>query len=63
LDYKEIDVREFSNWSMVYTPDSSLAAPTNLKYSGNNKFMHYDMLGESAHQMMLELRALSCADS
>jgi hypothetical protein len=44
-------------------PDSSLTTLIYLKFSGNNKFIPYDMLGESAHQMMLELRALSCADS
>jgi hypothetical protein len=61
LDYKEIDTREFSNWSREYMPDSSLTTLINLKFSGNNKFIPYDMLGESAHQMMLELEALSCA--
>ena len=59
LDYKEIDVREFSHWSMGYMPDSSLTAPINLKYSGKGEFMPYEMSGESAHQMMLELKELT----
>jgi hypothetical protein len=59
LDYKEIDMREFSNWSMGFMPESSLTAPINLKYSGRGEFLPYEMSGESAHQMMLELRELT----
>lgn len=61
LDYKEIYKREFSNWSMGYMPESSLTAPTSLRYSGHDVFVPYEMSGESAHQMMLELRELSSA--
>jgi hypothetical protein len=59
LDYKEIPMREFSHWSMGYLPESSLTAHTNLKYSGKGEFMPYEMSGESAHQMMLELKELA----
>ncbi|UTA47691.1 BLUF domain-containing protein [Simiduia sp. 21SJ11W-1] len=55
LDYKEVDFREFSAWSMGYLPESSLTAPIILKYSGLNAFNPYEMSGESAHKMMLEL--------
>lgn len=63
LDYKEITKREFSNWSMGYMPESSLTAPTSLKFSGKNEFSPYEMSGESAHQMMLELKDISSAIS
>ena len=56
LDYKEIIEREFNDWWMGYMPESSLTAPLNMKYSGTPEFNPYEMLGESAHQMMLELR-------
>lgn len=59
LDYKEITRREFGAWSMGYMPESSLTAPMNLKYSGKSEFIPYEMSGESAHQMMLELRTLT----
>jgi hypothetical protein len=52
-------MREFSHWSMGYLPESSLTAHTNLKYSGKGEFMPYEMSGESAHQMMLELKELA----
>ena len=58
LDYKEITMREFSDWAMGYMPESSLTAPTNLKYSGKSEFIPYEMSGESAHQMMLALKDL-----
>jgi hypothetical protein len=56
LDYKEITSREFDQWSMGYMPESSLTAPINIKYSGNSDFSPYDMSGESAHLMMLNLK-------
>jgi len=55
LDYKEIALRDFPNWSMSYVPESSLTDPVNLKYSGSSNFTPYDMSGESAQKMMLEL--------
>lgn len=56
LDYKEISMREFSQWSMGYLPESSLTAPLNIRYSGTREFTPYEMSGESAHKMMIELR-------
>lgn len=56
LDYKEITMREFSDWSMGYMPESNLTAPINLKFSGTDDFNPYAMSGESAHQMMLALK-------
>lgn len=56
LDYKEIAEREFTDWSMSYVPESKLTKPINLKYSASNVFNPYQMSGESAHKMMLELR-------
>lgn len=63
LDYKEINMREFSSWSMGYMPESSLTAPINLKYSGKSVFIPYEMSGESAHLMMLALSELTSAVS
>ncbi|MFD2166332.1 BLUF domain-containing protein [Thalassotalea euphylliae] len=56
LEYSEITEREFSQWSMAYVPESSLTAPLNLKFSGSSIFDPYQMRGESAHKMMLELK-------
>jgi hypothetical protein len=56
LDYKQINSREFSEWSMGYMPESSLTTPINLKFSGTPEFEPYEMSGESAHSMMLALK-------
>ncbi|REL27091.1 BLUF domain-containing protein [Thalassotalea euphylliae] len=56
LDYCEIVKREFTDWSMGYIPDSSLTHDINLKFSGSSEFDPFEMSGESAHQMMLELK-------
>jgi len=56
LDYKEIVSREFNEWSMGYMPESSLTGPINMKFSGTPDFGPYEMSGESAHKMMLELK-------
>ena len=56
LDYKEIIKREFAQWQMGYIPSSSLTKPLNMSYSGTPDFDPFEMSGESAHQMMLELR-------
>lgn len=55
LDYQEIAKREFQNWSMGYIPESEMTDELNIKYSGNNEFNPYEMSGESAHQLMIEL--------
>jgi hypothetical protein len=57
LDYKEVNAREFSDWSMGYMPGSSFSAPMNLKYSGTKEFSPYEMSGESAHLLMLSLKS------
>jgi hypothetical protein len=56
LNYQEISERDFGNWSMSYIPDTSLTTSINLKFSENSIFDPYQMSGESAHKMMLELR-------
>lgn len=61
LDYTEIDMREFDNWSMGFMPECNLNAATNLKYSGSEQFTPYEMSGESAHQMMLALKEVSAS--
>lgn len=56
LDYRLIDQREFSEWTMGYVPESPLTAKINLKHSINDTFDPYQMSGESAKFMMLSLR-------
>ncbi|UPQ88950.1 BLUF domain-containing protein [Vibrio sinaloensis] len=56
LDYREISAREFSQWSMGYSPSSSLTAPLYLRYSGAKEFNPYEMSGESAYQLLLQLK-------
>lgn len=56
LNYQEIDVREFSEWSMGYIPESSLTTPTNIKFSGSSEFNPYAISGASAYKMMLALK-------
>lgn len=56
LDYREISAREFSQWSMGYSPSSSLTASLYLRYSGAKEFNPYEMSGESAYQLLLQLK-------
>ena len=56
LDYEEITKREFGAWTMGYMPESQLTADINMRYSGTPEFTPFEMLGESCHQMMLELK-------
>lgn len=56
LDYKEIATREFNDWSMGYTPESSFSAPLILKYSGSKEFNPYGMSAESAFLLILSLK-------
>lgn len=53
LDYKEIAVREFGEWSMGYIPASSISFEMNMRFSGSPEFTPYEMSGESAHQMLV----------
>jgi len=59
LNYEEITIREFSEWSMGYLPESSFSTPINLKFSRSSEFNPYEMLGESAYKLMLALRDTS----
>ncbi|WP_038172633.1 BLUF domain-containing protein [Vibrio pacinii] len=56
LDYREVSARDFSHWSMGYIPSSSLTAPLYLRYSGASEFNPYHMSGESAYQLLLDLK-------
>lgn len=56
LDYQEIVSREFDEWAMGYMPESTLTESINMKYSGTKEFTPFEMLGESCHQMMIELK-------
>ena len=56
LDYNEISEREFYDWSMSYVPNAKITTAINLKYSESSVFDPYQMSGNSAHKMMLELR-------
>ena len=47
LDYQE----------MGYMPESTLTESVNMKYSGTPEFTPFEMLGESCHQMMIELKS------
>ena len=55
LDYREINVREFADWSMGYMPEMALTEDLNLKYSESTDFNPYKMSGESCHKMLIEL--------
>ncbi|WP_105167237.1 BLUF domain-containing protein [Pseudoalteromonas sp. T1lg23B] len=56
LDYREIDSREFSDWTMGYVPSSTISIPINLKFSEASEFNPYLMSGASAYKMLLELK-------
>ena len=56
LDYQEIVHREFEAWTMGYMPESQLTTDINMRYSGNTEFTPFEMLGESCHLMMVELK-------
>lgn len=56
LNYEEIVVRHFAEWSMAYVPESSLTSPINIRFSGTPEFNPYTMSGASAHQMLRALK-------
>jgi hypothetical protein len=56
LEYKELVKREFESWTMGYVPECRLTQVINMRFSGNGVFSPYEMLGESCHQMMIELK-------
>ncbi|NVJ61184.1 MAG: BLUF domain-containing protein [Gammaproteobacteria bacterium] len=56
VDYSEIDLREFSDWTMGYVPENLLGKALQSKYSPSTEFNPYNMTGESCHLMMRELK-------
>ncbi|MGF1841611.1 BLUF domain-containing protein [Vibrio clamense] len=56
LYFKEVHCREFGDWSMGDIPQPHLTALLNLQFSGSDQFSPYDMSGESAYLMLLELK-------
>lgn len=54
--FKEIDERQFGDWSMGDVPQSHLTSLLNLQFSGSDQFRPYDLSGESAYLMLLELK-------
>ncbi|PMG04394.1 blue light sensor protein [Vibrio breoganii] len=56
LYFQEIHTRVFGDWSMGDIPESYLTALINLQFSGTPDFNPYEMSGESAFQMLLELK-------
>lgn len=56
LNYKEIDERAFSEWSMAYLPESKLTSTLVLKFSENSQLLPYNLSGESAHKLIMALR-------
>ncbi|NMP32521.1 BLUF domain-containing protein [Thalassotalea sp. M1531] len=56
LDYREIERREFAQWNMGYVPDSTRTHDIHLKYSSGTEFEPYELSGQSAHLLMLELK-------
>ena len=57
LDYRDISERGFADWSMGYIPESSLTTSLNLKYSAKDVFDPYEMTGESAHRLLIDLKS------
>lgn len=56
LDYKEIACREFTDWAMGYVPISHINSNLGLKYARSNEFSPYELSGESALKMLLEVK-------
>lgn len=57
---KILEVYERNNQNCITrlqrNSDAGIRAPINLKYSGNPEFEPYEMSGDSAHRLMLDLR-------
>ena len=56
LDYKEINHRAFSEWSMGYMPTANLTRDVIIKHSGRGEFLPFEMSGASAMEFMITLR-------
>ncbi|TLX51432.1 blue light sensor protein [Pseudoalteromonas ruthenica] len=55
LSYGEITERNFGRWSMGYIPASSIIRETTMRFSGKGDFNPYEMTGDSAHALLVEL--------
>ncbi|MGL0927298.1 hypothetical protein ACSTEL_22170, partial [Vibrio vulnificus] len=53
----EIDNRDFHDWTMGYIPASSTTKPVTLKFSATSAFSPYEMTGNSAYLLLLELKS------
>ncbi|MGL0927342.1 hypothetical protein XM79_u0040 [Vibrio vulnificus] len=54
--FEEIHSRQFGDWSMGDVPQSHLTSLLNLQFSGSDEFKPYDLTGQSAYLMLLELK-------
>lgn len=56
LEYREIDQRDFYDWTMGYIPHSNATKPLTLKYFATNNFNPYQATGASAYLLLLDLK-------
>lgn len=56
LEYREIDQRDFYDWTMGYIPHSSITKPVTLKYFATSSFNPYQATGTSAYLLLLDLK-------
>jgi len=56
LDYRTIDKREFSLWSMGYVPCTSAMRSVILQFSSSDQFDPHSMSGDSAYALLLALK-------
>lgn len=56
LDYNEIACRDFTDWAMGYVPMSQIHNTLSLKYARSNEFSPYEISGESALKMLIEIK-------
>jgi Sensors of blue-light using FAD len=55
LGYREIEERQWSNWSMGFAAPNSDARALFLKYSSQSTFNPYIMKGDAAEKLLVEL--------
>ncbi|ADZ93198.1 BLUF domain-containing protein [Marinomonas mediterranea] len=58
LEFKDISVRAFPDWTMGFIPESVLSKAIHLKFSPRKNFNPYNLRSDSAYQMLLELKEL-----
>lgn len=56
LQYQEVSSRAFSKWNMGFLPFTEKTKETILKYSSTDLFNPYEMSGDSAINLMTELK-------